>query len=103
MKILIDNVMPHTAKLAKNFLDVEGLELLPHPPYSPDLARVIFCYSPSLKSTFKAKILTHYQHSERACTSTSNPPPKKSTEICFTSGGESSNFAYLQEALNLNK
>ncbi|KAI6656093.1 Transposase [Oopsacas minuta] len=38
MKILIDNASSHTAKLTKNFLDVEGLELLHHPPYSPDLA-----------------------------------------------------------------
>ncbi|KAI6649485.1 Transposase [Oopsacas minuta] len=34
MKILIDNASSHTAKLTKNFLDVEGLELLPQPPYS---------------------------------------------------------------------
>ncbi|KAI6657219.1 Transposase [Oopsacas minuta] len=86
MKILIDNASSHTAKLTKNFLDVEGLELLPRPPYSPDLAPCDFGYSPSSKSTFKAKILTHYKHSERACTSTSNPSPKKSTEMCFRSG-----------------
>ncbi|KAI6651086.1 Histone-lysine N-methyltransferase SETMAR [Oopsacas minuta] len=70
MKILIDNASSHTAKLSKNFLDVEGLELLPHPPYSLDLAPCDFGYFPSLKYTFKAKILTHYKHSERACTST---------------------------------
>ncbi|KAI6657221.1 Transposase [Oopsacas minuta] len=86
MKILIDNASSHTAKLTKNFLDVEGLELLPRPLYSPDLAPCDFGYSPSSKSIFKAKILTHYKYSERACTSTSNPSPKKSTELCYRSG-----------------
>ncbi|KAI6648760.1 Histone-lysine N-methyltransferase SETMAR-like [Oopsacas minuta] len=55
MKILIDNASTHTAKLTKNFLAVEVLELLPHPPYLPDLAPCGFGYSPSLNSTFKAK------------------------------------------------
>ncbi|KAI6659695.1 Transposase [Oopsacas minuta] len=88
MKILIDNASSHTAKLIKNFWDVEGLELLPHPSYSPDLTPCCFGYSSNLKSTFKAKILTHYKHSERACTSTSNPSPKKSTEMCLQVGGK---------------
>ncbi|KAI6653056.1 Histone-lysine N-methyltransferase SETMAR [Oopsacas minuta] len=86
LKILIDNASSNTAKLTKNFLDVEGLELLPHPPYSPDLAPCDFGYSPSLKSTSKVKILTHYNLSERACTSTSNPSPKKSTGMCLQVG-----------------
>ncbi|KAI6661355.1 hypothetical protein LOD99_9982, partial [Oopsacas minuta] len=38
MKIFIDNVSSHTSKLTKNFFDEEGLELLPHRQYSPDLA-----------------------------------------------------------------
>ncbi|KAI6653909.1 Transposase [Oopsacas minuta] len=35
MKIVNDNASSHTAKLTKDFLDVEGLELLPHPLCSP--------------------------------------------------------------------
>ena len=38
IKLLIDNASSHTAKLAKIFLESERIELLPHPPYSPDLA-----------------------------------------------------------------
>ncbi|KAI6656214.1 Transposase [Oopsacas minuta] len=86
MKILIDNASSHTAKLTKSFLDVEGLELFSHPPYSPDLAQCDFGYSSSLKSTFKAKILTHYKHSERACTSTPNPSPREEYRNVFISG-----------------
>ncbi|KAI6652958.1 Transposase [Oopsacas minuta] len=49
MKILIDNASSHTAKLTKNFLDVEGLGLLPHQPFSPDLAPCDFWLFPKLK------------------------------------------------------
>ncbi|KAI6655728.1 Transposase [Oopsacas minuta] len=55
MKILIDNASSHTAKLTKNFLDVEGLELLPHPPYSPDLASCDFWLFPKLKIYLQGK------------------------------------------------
>ncbi|KAI6648988.1 Transposase [Oopsacas minuta] len=86
MKILIDNGSSHTAKLTKDFLDVEGLELLPHPPYSPDLAPCYFWLFPKLKIYLQDKDSTHYKQSERTCTSNSNPSPKKSTEMCLQMG-----------------
>ncbi|KAI6653033.1 Transposase [Oopsacas minuta] len=55
MKILIDNTSSHTAKLTKNSLDIEGLELLPHPPYSPDLAPCDFWLFPKLKIYLQVK------------------------------------------------
>ncbi|WKY12319.1 hypothetical protein Q1695_003698 [Nippostrongylus brasiliensis] len=36
--LLMDNASPHTAKSTKKKLEELGIELLPHPPYSPDLA-----------------------------------------------------------------
>ena len=33
-----DNARPHVAILVKNYLEKSGWEVLPHPPYSPDLA-----------------------------------------------------------------
>ena len=33
-----DNARPHVAIPVKNYLENSGLEALPHPPYSPDLA-----------------------------------------------------------------
>lgn len=38
MKILHDNAKPHAAILVNNFLENEGIAVIPHPPYSPDLA-----------------------------------------------------------------
>ena len=49
IKLLIDNASSHTAKLTKNFLESEWLDLLPHPPYSPDLAPCDFWLFPKLK------------------------------------------------------
>ncbi len=37
-KILHDNAKPHTAKSVKSYLDSEGITIIDHPPYSPDLA-----------------------------------------------------------------
>ena len=33
-----DNARPHTARLTLETVEQLGLEALPHPPYSPDLA-----------------------------------------------------------------
>ncbi len=38
MKILHDNAKPHVAKTVKNYLESEGIIIIDHPPYSPDLA-----------------------------------------------------------------
>jgi transposase len=35
---LHDNAKPHVAKLVKNYLENEGITIIDHPPYSPDLA-----------------------------------------------------------------
>lgn len=38
MKILHENVRPHTTTAIKTYLNQEGIEIIDHPPYSPDLA-----------------------------------------------------------------
>ncbi|KAI6646050.1 Transposase [Oopsacas minuta] len=103
MKILIDNASFHTAKLTKDFLDVEGLELLPHPPYSPDLAPCDFSLFLKLKIYLQGKDFSTLQALGTGLYQYINPSPKKSREMCFTSGWKGYNFVYLQEAITLNK
>ena len=55
IKLLIDNASSHTARLTKNFLESERIELLPHPPYSPDLAPCDFWLFPKLKIYLQGK------------------------------------------------
>ena len=81
IKLLIDNASSHTAKLTKNFLESEGLDLLPRPPYSPDLAPSDFWLFPKLKIYLQAGNLSRNKPSGRPCTTASNPSPKKSTEM----------------------
>jgi histone-lysine N-methyltransferase SETMAR len=52
---LHDNARPHTAKITRNKLLELGWELLPHPPYSPDLAPSDYHLFRSLQSHLTGK------------------------------------------------
>ncbi len=47
--LLHDNASPHTAKMTKTKLEELWFEVLPHSPYSPDLAPSDFCLFRSLQ------------------------------------------------------
>ena len=55
MKILHDNEEPHVAKIVKKYLDDEGITIIDHLPYSPDLAPCDF----RLFSKLKQSLDTH--------------------------------------------
>ncbi len=42
----MDNVRPHMCKLVTEFLSKKGIEAVPHPLYSPDMAPSDFFYIP---------------------------------------------------------
>ena len=44
-----DNASPHKAKIVKHYLEEQGLQVFPHPPYSSDLAPCDFWLFPTLK------------------------------------------------------
>ena len=44
-----DNARLHTARLTQEWLEKHGIETLPHPPYSPDLAPCDYWLFPTLK------------------------------------------------------
>ena len=81
IKLLIDNASPYTPKLNKNFLEAEGLDLLLHPSYSPNLAPCDFWLFAKLKIYLQGKNLTRDKPSGPPCTSTSKPSPKKITGV----------------------
>lgn len=49
VRLLHDNAPSHTSQLVKQFLKSEKVTVLPHPPYSPDLAPCDFFLFPKLK------------------------------------------------------
>lgn len=50
-----DNARPHTAARTLDFLAESEMQLLPHPPYSPDLAPNDFFLIPELKKHLRGK------------------------------------------------
>jgi len=51
-----DNAPAHTALSIREFLAKKNIPVLPHPPYSPDLAPCDFCLFPKLKSKMKGQM-----------------------------------------------
>ena len=51
-----DNAAPHKAHLTQQFLEEQGITLLPHPPYSPDLAPCDFWLFPKIKGAIAGKL-----------------------------------------------
>lgn len=59
--LLHDNARPHTSRATTEALDRLKFEVLPHPPYSPDLAPNDFHFFPNLKRDIKGK---HFRSDE---------------------------------------
>lgn len=53
-----DNAPVHTAAVVQNWLAARGVQVLPHPPYSPDLAPADFFLFPKLKKELAGRRLT---------------------------------------------
>ncbi len=51
----MDNASPHTARPTRTFLLQTGTQVLPHPPYSPDLAPNDFFFYPCVKREMKGQ------------------------------------------------
>ena len=67
-KILLhhDNAPSHTAAFTKFFLQKKNLQLLPHPPYSPDLAPCDFFLFPKLKEQLRGRTFQTEKGLDRA-------------------------------------
>jgi transposase len=56
--LLHDNIRPHSAAATVNLLNSWGWEILPHPPYSPDLPPSGFHLFPQMKNTSEVSAST---------------------------------------------
>lgn len=54
-----DNARPHTAKSTVEVIERANFELLPHPPYSPDLAPADFAIFPKMKKLLRGRIFAN--------------------------------------------
>ncbi len=64
-RFLHNNAAPHTAKVTKETLEALGFWVLPHPPYSPDLAPSDFHLFRSLRWFLRDKTLETEQEVRR--------------------------------------
>ena len=62
VRLLHDNARPHTAKITRQKLEELGWQVLPHPPYSPDLAPSDYHLFRSLRNYLREKQFDDQNH-----------------------------------------
>ena len=78
-----DNAAPHKARLTVQFLEQQGITLLPHPPYSPDLAPCDFWLFPKIKGAIAGKQFHRIQDLARTVNSELRGIPTSEYRDCF--------------------
>ena len=102
-----DNAPAHSALSIQEFLAKKSIPVLPHPPYSPDLASCDFCLFSKLKSKLKGRHFGTMENIQKVVTDelhtlTENDFPycydqwKKRWNHCVTSQGSYSEADNLQ-------
>ena len=101
LTILHDNAPAHTSKETIMFLEKKGLTILPHPPYSPDLAPCDFFLFPRLKKTLKGRRYHSGKLLGRQCFSSLRVYLRKTTRTLSINGLKDLNFAFVQRGSNM--
>jgi histone-lysine N-methyltransferase SETMAR len=94
-----DNASPHKAEVVTSYLKRERVQLLPHPPYSPDLAPCDFFLFPRIKKELGGRKFENVENLARAVQAVSDSIPKdeyykvfqswqKRLKRCIEVGGE---------------
>ena len=78
-----DNASPHKTKIVKDYLEKQGLQVLPHPPYSPDLAPCDFWLFPTLKERLAARKFYRMQDLPNAVFSELRNIPKEDYAVAI--------------------
>ncbi len=93
-----DNAPPHTAVLTLAFIGESSIDMVPHPPYSPDLAVCDFFIFPRLKSELRGHRFQNIRDMKTGVLRTLRAIPQKDFEAaihslplrwmkCITAGG----------------
>jgi histone-lysine N-methyltransferase SETMAR len=73
-----DNAKPHTAKKTKDkFEELDGVEVLPHPAYSPDCAPSDYSLFRSMQHFLKGRKFESFDEVEEACQEFFDSKPKE--------------------------
>lgn len=75
--LLHDNAAAHKAKVTTTFLSEQGIQILDHPPYSPDLAPCDFWLFPTLKERLAGRKFDRVQDLAKAVNSELRGIPKE--------------------------
>jgi len=78
-----DNAPAHTALRVRHFLTSQGLTLVPHPPYSPDLAPADFFLFPHMKRDLKGQRFNTLEDVKAASTRVLNSIQVEEFQRCF--------------------
>lgn len=79
-----DNASSHTAGLTLDFLKQKNINLLPHPPYSPDLAPADFFLFPYTKNLLRGRRFQTDEELRYAFQSVIEDIPQEMWRDCFT-------------------
>ncbi len=77
-----DNAPAHTAVSTIDFLHDSGVQLVTHPPYSPDLAPCFFLF-PKKKKELRGKRFENEKMAVAGLNDVLNDMPKKAFQDCF--------------------
>lgn len=83
--LLHDNASAHKAKVTVTYLEEQGVQVLPHPPYSPDLAPCDFWLFPLMKQNLSGRKFTRIQDLGKAVKSQLHTIPESEYRNAFDS------------------
>jgi hypothetical protein len=78
-----DNAPAHTAFSAQRFLAAKNVAVVPHPPYSPDLAPCDFFLFPRMKSKLKGRRFQDVTDIQEQSLTDLHAIPKSQFQRCF--------------------
>ena len=85
--IIIINTVPHKARITQTYLDDNGIHLMEHRPYSPDLASCDFWPFPKVKSALAGKHFSKIQDLAQAVHAEMRAIPASEYQKCFQKWG----------------